>query len=102
MIKFDYVVKNVLGIHARPAALLAQFCVNSKSVVTISKDDKIANGSDVLKILSLKAMKGERLTITVEGGDEETTAAGLKELLHKEQNFLDEIATNKYARPSEY
>ena len=84
MIKFDYVVKNVLGIHARPAALLAQFCVNSKSVVTISKDDKIANGSDVLKILSLKAMKGERLTITVEGGDEETTAAGLKELLHKE------------------
>ena len=51
MIKFDYVVKNVLGIHARPAALLAQFCVNSKSVVTISKDDKVANGSDVLKIL---------------------------------------------------
>ena len=34
MIKFDYVVKNVLGIHARPAALLAQFCVNSKSAYT--------------------------------------------------------------------
>lgn len=25
-----------------------------------------------------------------------------RELMHKEQNFLDEIATNKYARPSEY
>ena len=77
MIKFDYVVKNVLGIHARPAALLAQFCVNSKSVVTINKDDKVANGSEVLKILSENAIKDVRLTINIEGGEEETTAASL-------------------------
>jgi len=84
MKEFKYLVKNVLGIHARPAALLAQYCVNLKSVVTITLDDNKANGSNVLQILALHARKGDVLTVTVEGENEEKDALGVEELLHKE------------------
>ena len=35
MKKFDYEVTNALGIHARPAAMLAQICTNHKVTVEI-------------------------------------------------------------------
>lgn len=84
MIEFKYVVKNVLGIHARPAALLAQYCVGLQSSVTISLEDNKASGSDVLKILGLHARKGDILTVCVEGVNEIEDAKGVEELLHKE------------------
>ena len=60
-------VENPLGIHARPAALLAQLCVGIRSTVTIKCNGKEANGNNVLQILALKASKGDILEITVEG-----------------------------------
>ena len=45
MKEISYVVNNTLGIHARPAALLAQCCVNFKSQVRIYLDEKVADGS---------------------------------------------------------
>ena len=71
MKKFDHVVKNPMGVHARPAALVAQACTSFKSVVTISTDDKTADGSNVLQLLGLGAIKGTNLHITIEGADEE-------------------------------
>ena len=41
MKEISYVVNNTLGIHARPAALLAQCCVNFKSQVRIHLGDNI-------------------------------------------------------------
>ena len=35
MKKFDYEVTNALGIHARPAAMIAQACTNYKASVMI-------------------------------------------------------------------
>ena len=52
---------NALGIHARPAALLAQCCVGLNSQVTIKCGDKTANGNNVLQILGLHATKGKVL-----------------------------------------
>ncbi len=71
MKKFDHVVKNPMGVHARPAALVAQACTSFKSVVTISTDDKTADGSNVLQLLGLGAIKGTNLHITIDGADEE-------------------------------
>ena len=50
----EYVVENPLGIHARPAALIAQACTGFKSEITISTDEKTASGANVLQILSLR------------------------------------------------
>ena len=66
-----YTVKNPTGIHARPAAFLAQTCVDLSSQITIRCGEKTANGNNVLQILALKARQGDQLEITANGGDEE-------------------------------
>lgn len=77
-----YVVNNSLGIHARPAALLAQCCINFKSAVTVAKDDLKADGDNVLQILALGAKKGDTLKVTIDGEDEEAAQKAINELLH--------------------
>ena len=64
-----YAVKNPLGIHARPAALLAQACTDLKSSVTLECNGNVASGKNVLQILALHAAKGSTLKISVEGPD---------------------------------
>ena len=51
----NYEVKNPLGIHARPAAILAQACTNFKAAVTIECNGETASGNNVLQILALHA-----------------------------------------------
>ena len=51
MKKLQYTVKNSLGIHARPAALLAQACTNFKSAVMVECNGNVASGNNVLQIL---------------------------------------------------
>ena len=78
---FNYVVTNVLGINARPAAMLAQACTNFKSAVVIEGNGEEAKGNDVLSILSLHAAKGTTLKFTITGEDEEEAMAKIQEVL---------------------
>ena len=71
MKNIHYTVTNPTGIHARPAAFLAQTCVDLSSQITIRCGDKTANGNNVLQILALHARQGSELEITANGGDEE-------------------------------
>ena len=82
MIKIKYVVESPDGIHARPAALLAQCCINFKSAVMVAKDDLKADGDNVLQILALGAKKGDTLKVTIDGEDEEAAEKAINELLH--------------------
>ena len=66
-----YEITNPLGMHARPAAFVAQACVALPSQITIRCNNKVANGDNVLQILALNAQQGNILYITAEGGDEE-------------------------------
>lgn len=77
----DYTIQNPLGLHARPAALLAQACTSMKSTVTISCNGETAEGRNVLQILRLQAVKGSVLHIEIEGPDEETAAETVLKVL---------------------
>ncbi len=81
MKNFECVVENPLGIHARPAALIAQLCVNLKSQVTIRNGENTASGNDVLQILALKAKKGDLLEVSVEGPNEEEDVEKVRQLV---------------------
>ena len=63
----SYVEKDELGIHARPAALIAQCCVNFKSAITIKANGKTASGINVLEILALGVKKGDTVEVDIEG-----------------------------------
>lgn len=84
MKKIEYVVANPLGIHARPAALLAQCCVDLKSAVTIRCHDAIADGNNVLGILKLGAKYQDTLFIEVEGENEEEDAKKIEQVLNSD------------------
>ena len=81
MKQFRCIVENPMGMHARPAALLAQLCVGLGSLVTLTCNGKTANGNDVLQILALKAAKNDDIDVKVEGEHEEADAQKVKDIL---------------------
>ena len=81
----NYEVKNPLGIHARPAAILAQACTNFKAAVTIECNGESASGNNVLQILALHAAKGSTLKITLDGEDADACADKILEALNEIQ-----------------
>ena len=85
MTVINYEVKNPLGIHARPAAILAQACTNFKAAVTIECNGESASGNNVLQILALHAAKGSTLKITIDGEDADACADKILEALNEIQ-----------------
>lgn len=62
-------VKNPLGLHARPAAMIAKLLQGSKSQVTISYRHETVNARSIMSILMLAIKKNSLVTLTVEGDD---------------------------------
>ena len=54
-------VKNVLGLHARPAAIIAKLLQGLKSQVTISYRQETVNARSIMSILMLAIKKIARL-----------------------------------------
>lgn len=75
-LKKKLIVKNKLGLHARPAALFVQIANKFDSDVTVIKDDVEVNGKSIMGILMLAAEKDSIITIVVSGKD--ATAAMLE------------------------
>lgn len=78
-IEFTVVVKNALGLHARPAARIVELLKQSKSQVTISYREQTINARSILSILMLAVEKDKKILVTVEGEDARATADQLEE-----------------------
>ncbi len=89
MISFKYVVKDEAGIHARPAAMLAQACVNFKSSVSIIYGQRSADCKNVTAILSLGVRCNEEMTIVIEGEDEEAAYDKIRHVFDTKFNRED-------------
>lgn len=74
MKEFTYVIKDELGIHARPAGMLVKFAKDLGSKVTIVKDSKSADATRLMSIMGLAIKQGQEITIQVEGDTEEADA----------------------------
>lgn len=75
---FNYVIKDEVGIHARPAGLLVKEAKNYTSTITIVKGDKSAVATKLMAVMSLGVKCGEEITVNVEGDDEDTAVEGIK------------------------
>ena len=78
MKEFTYTIEDELGIHARPAGLLAKFAKTLDSSITITKGGKSAAATKLIAVIGLGVKTGEIITITMEGGDEEANAAAME------------------------
>lgn len=78
MKQFTYTITDPVGIHARPAGLLAKAAKTPDSTVTIAKaDGKSAQATKLMALMGLGIKQGDTVTVTVEGGDEEANCAAM-------------------------
>lgn len=66
-------VKNALGLHARPAAMIAKLLQGTKSQVSISYKQETVNARSIMSILMLAIKKNSQIILTVEGEDADET-----------------------------
>ena len=84
MKQFTYTIKDALGIHARPAGLLAKKAKSyADTTVTITANGKTVNLGQLMKLMALGVKQGTEVTITCEGANEEEAAAGMKAFLEE-------------------
>ena len=81
MKEFKYVITDEVGIHARPAGLLVKKAKEFTSTIIISKDDKSAKATALMKLMGMGIKKGDEVTVQVEGDDEEDAAAAIEAFL---------------------
>ena len=81
MIKFTYQIKDPNGMHARPAGKLATYAKQFSEEIRVIAGEKEADAKRLLALMSLGAVAGTVLTVTVSGDNEESTARQLQEYL---------------------
>ncbi len=81
MKEFKYVITDEVGIHARPAGLLVKKAKEFTSTITISKGEKSAKATALMKLMGMGIVKGDEVTVQVEGDDEEAAAAAIEAFL---------------------
>ena len=78
MKSFDYTITDEIGIHARPAGILAKKAKEYASRITITKGGKTAEAQKLMAVMSLGVKKGETVTVSAEGEHEEKAVADME------------------------
>lgn len=71
MREFKYVITDPEGIHARPAGLLVKEAKEFVSGINIEKNGKSMNCKAIFGVMGLGVKKGEEITLTFDGEDED-------------------------------
>lgn len=79
MKQFEYVIKDEVGIHARPAGLLAKEAKKYNSVIKIHFNGKEAQANKLMAVMGLGVKSKKTITVTVEGEDEETASKAMED-----------------------
>ncbi len=74
-------IKNKLGMHARPAALLVQTASQYSSIIELEANSLKVNGKSIMGVMMLAAAFGSELKIIASGDDAEDAIAGIEALI---------------------
>ncbi len=78
MKKFEYVITDEVGIHARPAGVLVKEAKKYESKITISCNGKSAEATKLMAVMGLGVKCGQTVAVSVEGADEDTAEKEIK------------------------
>lgn len=81
-------LNNKLGLHTRAAAKLVELSSRFSSQIELNLDTKKVNAKSILNVMLLSAGSGSKLTVTIEGVDENDAMTALKALF--DSNFGEE------------
>ena len=78
MKEFTYVIKEELGLHARPAGLLVKEAKKFQSATTLAAKGKTAAAG-----MSMGVKQGDEVTVQVEGPDEDAAFEALEKFFQE-------------------
>lgn len=76
-----YLIRDELGLHARPAGLLVKMAAKYKCDIQLGTPAKMVNAKRIIGVMALTLKQGQEMTITFSGEDEETAAAEIRAFL---------------------
>lgn len=74
-----------IGIHARPASVIANTSNKFQSSVSFKNGDKTANAKSVINLMALSAKSGSSIEVIVEGADEQEAIDAVKAAMESEK-----------------
>ena len=81
-VQFTAVLKNRVGLHARPAALFVRTSKKYESEVIVEKEGNKADAKKILGVLGLGACKDDTITVYIDGPDAEEVKEILQSMIH--------------------
>lgn len=82
MVEKILTVQNRAGIHARPAAIIAQTSNKFQCEVMLSRDGMTVNAKSIMGVITMAAGYGTQLTLKTEGPDESEAASTIEALFN--------------------
>lgn len=84
MKQFTHTIQDPLGIHARPAGLLAKLAKSyPDTTVTVTKGGVTAKASQLMKLMSLAVKQGDTVTVAAEGPAEAEAIAAVHQFFEE-------------------
>ncbi|MGD9896527.1 MAG: HPr family phosphocarrier protein [Candidatus Methylacidiphilaceae bacterium] len=83
----EVVIRNKLGLHARPAAMFVKIANRFASNIQVEKEGEVVNGKSIMGIMILAANQGSRLKVSAKGPD---AAAAVDALCNLVQRNFDQ------------
>lgn len=80
MVEFTKTIKDPLGLHARPVALLYYIIAKHRCDVSVSIGDRHTDGRDVMGLMALYGECGEDIIFRVSGVDEASCVTSIRNL----------------------
>ena len=80
-IKQRFVIRNKLGLHARPAAMFVKLANTFQSEIWVEFEDDEVNGKSIMGLMMLAAPSGSKIFVTAKGEDAETALLALGDLV---------------------
>ncbi len=86
MIEQNLQILNRLGLHARPAALIAQTASKFEADISLTKDQVTINAKSIMGVMMLAAEHGSSVRLKVQGPDEKAAFEALKQIFENKFN----------------
>lgn len=83
MKEFTYVITDEVGLHARPAGLLAKEAKKYQSTITLHANGKDAVASKLMAVMGMGVKKDDTVQVCIEGDDEDIAAQELEQFFNE-------------------
>jgi phosphocarrier protein len=81
MAQFTAIITDKVGLHARPASVLAKEASKYESEIKIIAGDKLGNLKSIMNVMAMAIKNGVEVTIEANGADADAAIAGIKKAM---------------------